>query len=160
MLRFISTTAVLLLLTACGWHLRGVMSVPDEYRVMYIEGQQQTTLYSTLVRQLEFNKVLVTETLEDAPVLMLLEEYEIEKRTLAVDSNGRVSEYELNGLLLATLERHLTGEKIEIEVTSRRTLANDVNNVVATETEEAQVRNQIDADLVNKLLRRLQSLKD
>ena len=136
------------------------MSVPDEYRVMYIEGQQQTTLYSTLVRQLEFNKVLVTETLEDAPVLMLLEEYEIEKRTLAVDSNGRVSEYELNGLLLATLERHLTGEKIEIEVTSRRTLANDVNNVVATETEEAQVRSQIDADLVNKLLRRLQSLKD
>ena len=160
MLRLLSTTAVLLLLTACGWHLRGVMSVPDEYRVMYIEGQQQTTLYSTLVRQLEFNKVLVTETLEDAPVLMLLEEYEIEKRTLAVDSNGRVSEYELNGLLLATLERHLTGEKIEIEVTSRRTLANDVNNVVATETEEAQVRSQIDADLVNKLLRRLQSLKD
>ena len=93
-------------------------------------------------------------------MLIQLEEYEIEKRTLAVDSNGRVSEYELNGLLLATLERHLTGEKIEIEVTSRRTLANDVNNVVATETEEAQVRSQIDADLVNKLLRRLQSLKD
>ena len=40
MLRFISTTAVLLLLTACGWHLRGVTPLPAEYKVMYVEGQQ------------------------------------------------------------------------------------------------------------------------
>ena len=49
---------------------------------------------------------------------------------------------------------------MELEVTSRRTLANDINNVVATQTEETALRNQIDSDLVNKLLRRMQSLKD
>ena len=124
------------------------------------EGQQTTNLYVQLVRQLEFNNVLVTSTLEDAPVVMRLEEYEIEKRTLAVDTNGRVSEYEMNGLLLVTVERLLSGEKIELEVTSRRTLTNDINNVVATQAEEANVRNQIDSDLINKLLRRLQSLNN
>ncbi|HBS42623.1 MAG TPA: hypothetical protein DEA26_08075 [Oceanospirillales bacterium] len=160
MLRFISTTAVLLLLTACGWHLRGVTPLPAEYKVMYVEGQQTTNLYVQLVRQLEFNNVLVTSTLEDAPVVMRLEEYEIEKRTLAVDTNGRVSEYEMNGLLLVTVERLLSGEKIELEVTSRRTLTNDINNVVATQAEETNVRNQIDSDLINKLLRRLQSLNN
>lgn len=160
MLRFITTTAVLLLLTACGWHLRGVTPLPDEYKVMYVEGQQTTNLYVQLVRQLEFNNVLVTSTLEDAPVVMRLEEYEIEKRTLAVDTNGRVSEYEMNGLLLVTVERLLSGEKIELEVTSRRTLTNDINNVVATQAEETNVRNQIDSDLINKLLRRLQSLNN
>ena len=160
MLRFISTTAVLLLLTACGWHLRGVTPLPAEYKVLYVQGEEESALYHKLVQQLEFNKVLVTEFLEDAPVLMTLEEYEVDKRTLAVDSSGRVSEYELNGLLIVILERQLTGEKVELEVTSRRTLANDINNVVATQTEETTLRNQIDSDLVNKLLRRMQSLKD
>ena len=160
MLRFISTTAVLLLLTACGWHLRGVTPLPAEYKVLYVQGEEESALYHKLVQQLEFNNVLVTESLEDAPMLMTLEEYEVDKRTLAVDSNGRVSEYELNGLLIVILERQLTGEKVELEVTSRRTLANDINNVVATQTEETALRNQIDSDLVNKLLRRMQSLKD
>lgn len=160
MLRFISTTAVLLLLTACGWHLRGVTPLPAEYKVLYVQGQPETTLYHKLVQQLEFNNALVTESLEDAPVLMTLEEYDVDKRILAVDYNGRVSEYELNGLLIVILERQLTGEKVELEVTSRRTLANDINNVVATQTEETTLRNQIDSDLVNKLLRRIQSLKD
>lgn len=160
MLRFISTTAVLLLLTACGWHLRGVTPLPAEYKVLYVQGEEESALYHKLVQQLEFNNVLVTESLEDAPMLMTLEKYEVDKRTLAVDSNGRVSEYELNGLLIVILERQLTGEKIELEVTSRRTLANDINNVVATQTEETTLRNQIDSDLVNKLLRRMQSLKD
>lgn len=160
MLRFISTTAVLLLLTACGWHLRGVTPLPAEYKVLYVQGEEESALYHKLVQQLEFNNVLVTESLEDAPMLMTLEEYEVDKRTLAVDSNGRVSEYELNGLLIVILERQLTGEKVELEVTSRRTLANDINNVVATQTEETTLRNQIDSDLVNKLLRRMQSLKD
>ena len=160
MLRFISTTAVLLLLTACGWHLRGVTPLPAEYKVLYVQGEEESALYHKLVQQLEFNKVLVTEFLEDAPMLMTLEEYEVDKRTLAVDSSGRVSEYELNGLLIVILERQLTGEKVELEVTSRRTLANDINNVVATQTEETALRNQIDSDLVNKLLRRMQSLKD
>lgn len=160
MLRFISTTAVLLLLTACGWHLRGVTPLPAEYKVLYVQGEEESALYHKLVQQLEFNNVLVTESLEDAPMLMTLEKYEVDKRTLAVDSNGRVSEYELNGLLIVILERQLTGEKVELEVTSRRTLANDINNVVATQTEETTLRNQIDSDLVNKLLRRMQSLKD
>ena len=160
MLRLLSTTAVLLLLTACGWHLRGVTPLPAEYKVLYVQGEEESPLYHKLVQQLEFNKVLVTEFLEDAPVLMILEEYEVDKRTLAVDSSGRVSEYELNGLLIVILERQLTGEKVELEVTSRRTLANDINNVVATQTEETALRNQIDSDLVNKLLRRMQSLKD
>ena len=158
MLRLFSTTLVVLFLTACGWHLRGVTPLPDAYRVMYIDGQQDTHVYQQLVQQLTFNNVLVTEALEDAPMLMHLETYEIEKRTLAVDANGRVSEYELNGLLLVTLERQLSGDKIDVEVTSRRALANDINNVVATQTEETALRHQIDADLVNKLLRRLQSL--
>ena len=160
MLRFISTTAVLLLLAACGWHLRGVTPLPAEYKVLYVQGEEESALYHKLVQQLEFNKVLVTEFLEDAPMLMTLEEYEVDKRTLAVDSSGRVNEYELNGLLIVILERQLTGEKVELEVTSRRTLANDINNIVATQTEETALRNQIDSDLVNKLLRRMQSLKD
>ena len=60
MLRFISTTAALLLLTACGWHLRGVTPLPAEYKVLYVQCQEESALYHKLVQQLEFNNVLVT----------------------------------------------------------------------------------------------------
>jgi LPS-assembly lipoprotein len=50
------------------------------------------------------------------------------------------------------------GINTEILVRSRRTLTNDVNNIVATANEERQQRSAIEKDLASKLLRRLQGI--
>jgi LPS-assembly lipoprotein len=76
-----------------------------------------------------------------------------------VNSLGQVSEYELNGYLTADIERQLDGQKHQITVHARRTLQNDVNNVVATQQEEQTLRADLDSDLRTRLLRRLQKLE-
>ena len=70
-----------------------------------------------------------------------------------------MAEYELNALLSASVVRQFDDEKQSFEVNARRTLSNDVNNVVATQQEETQTREDLKTDLITRLIRRLQSLE-
>jgi len=145
-------------LSACGWHLRGITPIPDGYRILYLQGSGNTGFDQALDQQLQFNGVVITEHAVDAPAQLVVESYEIERRTLSVSTNGQVAEYELNGRLTATVSRPEDGINTEILVRSRRTLTNDVNNIVATANEERQQRSAIEKDLASKLLRRLQGI--
>lgn len=158
MKRTLLLTTALLLLSACGWHLRGVTPLPEGYRVLYIKGMEDSELHQGLVEHLRFNGAVVTKSAADAPVTLTLSDYSVERRTLSVNSLGQVAEYEFNGRLSALIERDSEEGLREITVTARRTLQNDVNNVVATQQEEQNVRDELDTELRNRLLRRLQSL--
>ncbi len=148
----------LILLTACGWHLRGVTPLPPEYRVMYLQSQASNSFNQQLKLQLEFNDVVLTASAEDAPAILRIEPVDIERRTLSVSSSGQVGEFELNGRLTAHILHIGRDTDVEIELKARRTLTNDVNNVVGTANAETQQRAELERELVNKLLRRLQSL--
>jgi LPS-assembly lipoprotein len=156
-MRLIAWTLTLSLLVGCGWHLRGVTPLPDGYRVLYIQGGND--IRQSLRQQLEFNGAIITASAADAPVQLIIEEYDVEKRTLSVNTSGQVAEYELNALLSASVVRQLDDEKQSFEVNARRTLSNDVNNVVATQQEETQTREDLKTDLITRLIRRLQSLE-
>jgi len=148
-----------LLTTACGWHLRGVMPLPAAYKVMYLDSRAGSEIDRQLQLQLEFNGVVLTQSSDDALVILKVQPVEIERRTLSVASSGQVAEYELNGRLQATLLQPGSNQESELEVKSRRILSNDVNNVVGTNTAEKQQRTEIQRELVRKLLRRLQALE-
>ena len=148
----------LILFTACGWHLRGVTPLPPEYRVMYLQSQASNSFNQQLKLQLEFNDVVLTASAEDAPAILRIEPVDIERRTLSVSSSGQVGEFELNGRLTAHILHIGRDTDVEIELKARRTLTNDVNNVVGTASAETQQRAELERELVNKLLRRLQSL--
>ena len=158
MKRTLLLTTALLLLSACGWHLRGVTPLPEGYRVLYIKGMENSALHQGLIEQLQFNGAVITARAADAPVIMTLSDYGVERRTLSVNSLGQVAEYEFNGRLTAHVDRIADDGHYEVTVTARRTLQNDVNNVVATQQEEQNVRAELDTELRNRLLRRLQNL--
>ena len=108
------------------------------------------------MQRLRFNDVVVPERALDAPAQIEINEYSVERRTLTVNSVGQIAEYEFNALLDVTVIR---GEETYQFVTeSRRTLSNDVNNVVATQQEERQLRDALDSDLLSRLMRRLERL--
>lgn len=146
----------LTMLSACGWHLRGVTPLPKEYRVLFLQSQGGSSFDQQLKLQLEFNNVLLTETAEDAPAILQVDSVEIERRTLSVSSTGQVSEFELNGRLNARL-LHLTRDsELNIQVKARRSFTNDTNNVVGTAGEETKQKSELEKELVRKLMRRLQ----
>jgi len=155
-MRLIVWTLMISMLTACGWHLRGVTPLPKEYRVLFLQSQASNSFNQQLKLQLEFNNVLLTEMAADAPAILQIEPAEIEKRTLSVTSSGQVAEYELNGRLDARLLHIERNSELPINIKSRRRLTNDINNVVGTAGEEARQRKELEKDLVRKLMRRLQ----
>lgn len=157
-MRLIVWTMTLSLLVGCGWHLRGVTPLPEGYRILFIDGGN-AEIRKAIREQLEFNGAIITASAADAPVQLTIDDYDVEKRTLSVNTNGQVAEYELNAILSASIVRELSNEKQSIEVNARRTLSNDVNNVVATQQEEAQTREDLKTDLITRLIRRLQSLE-
>ena len=156
-MRLIIWTLMLSMLTACGWHLRGVTPLPKEYRILYLQSQASPGFNQQLKLQLEFNDVLITELADNAPAILQIEAVDIEKRTLSVTSSGQVAEYELNGRLNARLLHVERNSVLPIQIKSRRRLTNDINNVVGTASEEANQLKELEKDLVRKLMRRLQS---
>lgn len=155
-MRLIIWTLMLSMLTACGWHLRGVTPLPKEYRVLFLQSQAGNSFDQQLILQLEFNDVLLTQTAADAPAILQVNKVEIDKRTLSVSSSGQISEYELNGRLDARLIHIERNSELPIQVKSRRRLTNDINNVGGTASEEAVQLKEMEKDLVRKLMRRLQ----
>jgi len=155
-MRHLILTLTLIMIASCGWHLRGVTPIPEGYRILFVNGGQ-VDIRNALIDQLEFNDVLVTSKAEDAPASLTITEFDTERRTLAVNSLGQVAEYEFNTRLAVLVSR---GEEIiPLETQARRTLTNDVNNVVATQQEEAELRNTLRTEVITRLMRRLQRLE-
>ena len=159
-MRHLILACTLILLTACGWHLRGVMPVPEQFKVLYLQSQAGKSFDRQLKLQLEFNGVTLASSAEDTMAVLQIDPIEIDKRTLSVASTGQVAEYELNGRLTARLLRAATDEEHLIELKSRRLLTNDINNVVGTSSGEAQQKADMERELVRKLLRQLQALEN
>lgn len=158
-MRLLAWLLPLIILSGCGWHLRGVTPFPAEYRVLYLESQAGVNFDRQIKMQLEFNNVLLTERANDALAVLSIKELDIEKRTLSLTSNGQIAEFELNGRLTATLKRNDRDAEVVLEVQGRRRVSNDINNVLGTAAAEKQQRSELDKNLANKLMLRLQRLK-
>jgi len=155
-MRFFAAITLTLLISACGWHLRGITPLPAEMKVLHLQSQAGTAFNQSLKLQLEFNGVFLTENAADAPSILQIDAVDIERRPLSISSNGRVSEYELNGRLNARLLRPLQESEVQYELKARRRYTNDINNVTGTANEAREQRKALEQDLVSKLLRRLQ----
>ncbi|WP_394250783.1 LPS assembly lipoprotein LptE [Vibrio profundi] len=83
------------LLSACGFHLRGDYSVPDELNTISVTSYDQYSTFTRMVKgQLRMNDVNITAPSSNTPNLHLLGE-NIEERTLSLYQNTRAAEKEL-----------------------------------------------------------------
>ena len=131
--------------------------MPAEYRILYLESSASQNLTRHLKLLLEFNDVLLTEHRSDAQATLTVPPVDIEKRTLSL-TGGQINEYELNALLTVKLKRHDRDSFVQLELKGRRTLRNDITRVTGTANMEKELIEQLEADLINKLMRRLQRL--
>src|SRR5690554_8056650 len=157
-MRLLAWLLSIVMLSGCGWHLRGVIPFPTEYKVLYLNSQASPSINRQLTMQLEFNGVLLTEDPADAQAVLSIQELDLEKRTLSLTSAGQIAEFELNGRLTAMLQRNDRDKHVLVEVNSRRRVTNDINNVLGTATAEKQQLAELEKNLVGKLMLRLQRL--
>ena len=157
-MKHIVLTALVLITSACGWQLRGVVVLPASVQVMTLESQANNRFTQRLRQQLEFNGVSFPEE-APADVRLIIQPIEIKRLTLSVNSFGQAAEYELTATLNARLLNLTNDGDISWEITGRRTFNNDVNSVIGTQSEEVAQRQDLENDLIRKLMIRLQKVK-
>jgi LPS-assembly lipoprotein len=159
--RTVATIVMAASLAACGFQLRGSNgSYTMPFHSMYLSFPDTSPLGTELKRNLRAGDVAIADKPEQAEAQFVVVGENRAKQILSLNSLGRVREY----LLIYTLTFTVRDPKgVELlpatEITLRRNMAFDETQVLAKESEEALLYRDMQADLVQQIMRRLAALK-
>jgi len=148
-----------LLLTACGFHLRGQAGMP--FNTLYLEAPTASAPFTAdLRRNLEANKVKLVNSAEQADVVLNIILEMPEKQILTLGGSGRVNEFQLR-YRISLRAYDLKGmEWIPAEeMALRRDYVYDDTKVLAKEAEETLLYQSMRSDMVQQIVRRLSHAK-
>ena len=152
---------MLIVLASCGFHLRGQATIPDHLKVIYIQGvEMNKNLGSELKKSLTRNGVTVVSESQKDSALLTIVEYKVDRRVLSVGSDAKVSEVELYGFVkfkVSDAQGRILSDEQKVE--ARRDFQFDQNQVIGTTEEGRSIRQQLDQQLVQSMLRRLAAIK-
>ena len=84
-----------LLLSACGYHLRGAMELPAGLKNVYLEGGS-APLREQFNRAMEISSVAVASSPETAGMIVKIFNEDNQRRVLSLSSGGVANNFELN----------------------------------------------------------------
>ncbi len=143
-----------LLLTACGFHLRGAANLPDGYQSVYIDGQGP--FGTQLGELLSYSNATVVKARSDADVIIHIISDNKQRRDLSLSRGGKSTELELTRVILYEL---LDAEGIvllpEQKLEMVRNYYNDQTGVIGKGNEEAQIYQEMNRQMAGRLLRQI-----
>lgn len=149
------TSAVLL--TACGFHLRGQNTLALPFQTLYIASANiYTPFIGQLKRAVQAAGAQVVDTPEEAQLTLHIVSEKMEKIILSLSDAGRVREYQLNFSISFRAEDQAQQVLIApAEIVLQRTFSYDDEQVLAKEREEMLLQENVRSDAVQQILRRL-----
>jgi LPS-assembly lipoprotein len=146
---------LIIVLTGCGFHLRGALPTLTMDNPIYIAGvDKNSDLYHELARQLRGAKSVVTETRSLAKSVLTISDYRSRERQLTLNSSNQAVEYELEESFNFSVQTSSTTvESRPLKVT--RVLGRTESETLAREREEREMRINMRHDLVNQLMYQL-----
>lgn len=146
---------VAMTLSGCGFKLRGQAALPFES--IYIDTGGFSLLGAELRRVIRTgSKTRITEQPEDAEVVLRIVGERQEKHVLSLSTAGKVREFELRyRLAYRLLDRAANDIVPPGEIELRRDMTFDDTQVLAKESEEALLYEDMKSDAVQQMLRRL-----
>jgi LPS-assembly lipoprotein len=148
-------------LAGCGFHLRGSVSLPANLKPMYIQGISLNQGFGLeLRRSLMANNVELKTDFQQGNAVLTILDFKSERRVLSVGSGAKVSEFQLYGSVDFTLSDNTGQMVIESDkVQAVRDYQFDQNQVLASDQQEIQLRQELNKQLVQSLVRRISALK-
>ena len=161
-LRAAAALAVATALPGCGFQLRGSNgSYNMPFHSIYVGLPDNSALGTELRRNLRAgDQVTIADTASAAEAQLVVLGENRGKQILSLNSLGRVREYLLTYTLSFTV-RDAKGVELlpATEISLRRNMAFDETQVLAKESEEALLYRDMQADLVQQIMRRLAAMK-
>lgn len=143
----------LLMLTGCGFELRGTADL--SFKSIFIQGPKYT-VSKDLRKALKVNGVEVVNDPEKADLLLDIMSEVYDKRILSLSGRGRVTEYELLYTLNFRIKNASDAAWGPVQtIEGRRDFSYDDTQVLAKSYEETRLREDMQADAVRELMRRL-----
>ena len=157
-MRHLFIIITLITLVSCGFHLRGSVQLPSELSEMAVRDAASATDIAPDLRHALKNKGI--QISDSASIVLELKAEKYGKRVLSVDSTGRAQEYGLSYTVKFSLKDEKGAAWIpEASIIQTRDLRFDATAVLATTSEEAQLKTEMRQDAVRQILRQLQYVK-
>lgn len=151
------------LLSACGWHLRGSLALPEGVDNIYIADSStsnQGVIALTLANMLKQSNVALATASADAQYSIHLSNERLDRRAISVGSDTLASEYELTH----EVDYYIAdGETILAPTTTARVIRSytyDRDDVISKNEEEDIIRKEMRSNLASQILNRLRFLGD
>lgn len=155
----VSLLVVALVLQGCGFHLRGMGGVAPLQEVVFIRGgAAEAELMRELRSLVSSSGANLVDQEGAAGVVLVLLSSQFSKRVSAVSSTGRAAEYELRYQVDYGIQR--AGESLASDqsLLVSRNMLFDESQVLAQSSEEAQLLQEMQREVAQRLLRRLQAV--
>jgi LPS-assembly lipoprotein len=149
---------LLSLLTACGYQLRGTADLPFER--VHVETGGFSLFAAELRRALESGRdVEVTDTPQQAQVVLKIIDEQRERNILSISSTGSVSEFALRySVRYRIMDNQLQDLVAPSAINLRRDLTYDDTQTLGKESEQELLYRDMQTDAVQQMLRRLSLL--
>lgn len=143
-----------LMLTACGYHLRGMGETTVKFKNVYLEGASGP-LREHFSEQLRISSGKLTDNLAGADLHVKVVNENFHNRSVSLDAGGRTNEFELN----YRLEFELAGANhaflpADRPLTITRAYFNDQQEILAKNNEEQVIRDEMYRQAVRTILDR------
>lgn len=155
---------LLLVVSACGFQLRGQVQLADAIKLSVIELDDRIAPTSSLVRRLrellQLYGAELTEQREQANARIILSNEEIRRRTLATGTDGDAREFTLTyGVTLRVLDSTDAELLPATRLSVSRSLLYRESELLGSLEGEQMAQRELADELANTIVQRLQSIK-
>lgn len=158
--RYCVVLILALLLSGCGFHLRGRATLPPGLSAVFVEQQRAPLISEALHRVFTEQSLPLVADKAQAQVVITVSNEQYTRRVLSVGASGKVQEYELHYAVdFAFLDANGTSLTPRKTLSIRRELRYDSNQVLAKAGEEQQLKTEMAADAAQQVIRRLQFIE-
>lgn len=160
-MRAILLAVLTLALAGCGFHLRGAEAVHLPFQTLYVEGDAQSGFVKELKQEIAASGStrLVGSPAQAQAVLKVLGESR-NKTILSLSGSGRVAQYNL--IYRVSFQLQDAKGKLLIlpsDITLQQWISYSDTEVLAKESEEAQLYRDMQSEAARQVLRRLRLAK-
>jgi LPS-assembly lipoprotein len=149
--------AMTVVVTGCGFHLRGSAALPPSMAVTFISSNQPfSSLVDDFAAALKIHDVTVTQERSEATAVLSILENDIETRVLSVNTSGKVLEYDI--LQTITFSVVTAGNETlvpEQTLSLNRDYIFSSTDVLGKQREDKVVRANLQSNIVNLAMLRI-----
>lgn len=153
--KFSLLSIILLSLIGCGFHLRGQMALPPAVKNISVISDVDDPFIQQIKQRLEQYSINVTDDEKLSASVLTINNLTHRSSVSSVSSSTNTRQYYLSYQLFFSLT---VNKKILLNnqsVTSSRTLTVDANRILGSDDEEITLKQEMQQDLLRKLMQRL-----